>query len=368
MSIAAQRVRKNEAAGKAAAETVERATPLVDGAAHGFLPVPVAAVGGAPLRRLATGDDPLGGTAVDAPVVAALRRRRGRGARLPENVAGPWSDHFGADMSTVRVHDDAEAGRLARSVQATAFTYGDDIYVGPGVRPNSGDGLRVLAHEAGHVAAQRRGADRGAGGPLTVGRADDPAEAAADRAADAALGALRRSTAAPAASGTGHRTTHAVPAALRRSTKEPSTLQRLPLPKWMKFGKGGGAAQETRSVNPLHGIALPRPATPKDPDRRAGTKEVEEADGRRANLQRGQNPPQHVIKITTAGSAYGKWATNEAADVADGYAPDGGKKGLLGGVKSKDDLEQAWKREGVPNPGQWDKMEDPSPSRPVWYQ
>jgi hypothetical protein len=52
----------------------------------------------------------------------------------------------------------------------------------------------VLAHEVSHVAAQRSGLDRPASPQLSIGRADDPAEAAADRSADRMMTALRRGT------------------------------------------------------------------------------------------------------------------------------------------------------------------------------
>lgn len=146
-----------------------------------------------PLRRHGAGPDTLGGTEVDAGIASALRRRRGSGDTLPESVSTPFADHFGHDLSAVRIHHDAEAGHLAGSLQASAFTHGNDIYFAPGAyRPTDAGGQHVIAHELSHVVAQRTGADRGGPGPLTVGQADDPAEAAADRSAADALAALRR--------------------------------------------------------------------------------------------------------------------------------------------------------------------------------
>lgn len=148
----------------------------------------------APLRRSA--DDPIGGSPVTGGVASALRRRRGQGEAIPSSLAQGFGDHFGMDLSDVRVHTDGEAGRIATSLQARAFTHGSDIYFAPGAyQPGSSSGRHVLAHELSHIHAQHTGADRGTAGPLSVGRADDPAEAAADRSATAALSALRRSTA-----------------------------------------------------------------------------------------------------------------------------------------------------------------------------
>lgn len=160
----------------------------------GLQPVPGLLGALPPLRRHRADADPLGGTAVDGSIAEALRRRQGSGGRLPDSVADPMGQQLGIDTSALRVHADPEAGSIARSVQADAFTYGNDIYFAPGrYQPSSGAGQHVLAHELSHVAAQRAGSDGGSAGPLTVGRANDPAETAADRSADRVVSALRRS-------------------------------------------------------------------------------------------------------------------------------------------------------------------------------
>ncbi len=147
-----------------------------------------------PLRRHSSTTDPLGGTQVPGSMSRALRQREGNGARLPAAVADPMGQALGIDTSALRVHADPQAGSIADSVQAEAFTYGNDIYFAPGrYEPTSQTGRRVLAHELSHVAARRSGADSGTAGPLSVGRADDPAEVAADRSAERVIGALRRS-------------------------------------------------------------------------------------------------------------------------------------------------------------------------------
>jgi hypothetical protein len=212
--------------------------------------VPGLLVEGAPLRRRAHVADPLGGTAVDGAAQAVLSRRRGAGARLPESLSGPLGDHFGHDLSGVRVHADAEAGELASSLQATAFTHGSDVYFAPGAyRPSSQQGQRLIAHELGHVVAQRTGADRGSGGGLRVGLASDPAEAAADRAADGAMVALRRSAATVAEQqetandvmpGSIRRD---VPVHLRRSVQVPIRREDLQSAPGNTFEKGTGSYQ-----------------------------------------------------------------------------------------------------------------------------
>jgi hypothetical protein len=62
---------------------------------------------------------------------------------------------FGRDFSNVRVHDDAHAGATAASIDAAAFTVGEDVVFGPGrYDPSSDEGRRLLAHELAHVVQQ----------------------------------------------------------------------------------------------------------------------------------------------------------------------------------------------------------------------
>lgn len=183
-SVAAARLRKRNEPESVEPVSVSRdeATP------EGRTTLPP--IGTAPLRRFA---DPLGGSAVDADVQSVLRRREGGGQPLPAGLSGQFGQILGQDFSGVRVHADSEAGGVARALQSHAFTHGNDLYFAPGkFQPGSTAGQQLIAHELGHVVAQRTGADRGDGGGLTVGAADHPAEAAADRVAEQAMGALRR--------------------------------------------------------------------------------------------------------------------------------------------------------------------------------
>lgn len=61
---------------------------------------------------------------------------------------------LGATTSTIRVHEDASAKRMTSKLGADAFTVGDDIYFSSQARRSAGAGLRLLAHEASHVAQQ----------------------------------------------------------------------------------------------------------------------------------------------------------------------------------------------------------------------
>jgi hypothetical protein len=64
---------------------------------------------------------------------------------------------FGADFGGVRVHTGAQADGLARSIQAKAFTTGQDVYFRQGAyEPGSRGGQELIAHELTHVGQQIR--------------------------------------------------------------------------------------------------------------------------------------------------------------------------------------------------------------------
>jgi hypothetical protein len=77
------------------------------------------------------------------------------GQSLPDGVRGPMERALAADLSGVRLHTDAGADQLNRSLGALAFTTGQDIYFRSGAYDHgSRDGLTLIAHELSHVAQQ----------------------------------------------------------------------------------------------------------------------------------------------------------------------------------------------------------------------
>jgi hypothetical protein len=114
-------------------------------------------------------------------VVAALSRRRGYGEPLEEGVRTDLETKFGESFHDVRIHKDGEADALARSVSATAFTTGTDIYFAEGkFDTESAEGKELLAHEVAHV-SQQRGAPTS--GPMRVSQPGEPLERDAEQAA-----------------------------------------------------------------------------------------------------------------------------------------------------------------------------------------
>ena len=115
-------------------------------------------------------------------VEAAIARSRGSGARLDAGARERNAEALGDPLEDVRVHTDADASALARSVSARAFTTGSDLYFAAGeYRPGSVDGDRLLTHELAHV-VQQRGAPTT--GPLMVSQPGDALEIEADAAVE----------------------------------------------------------------------------------------------------------------------------------------------------------------------------------------
>lgn len=147
-------------------------------------PVPVAGLA-APDR------DPLGGRAVDADTVRQLAAPP-PGRRLHAGLRRRMEGELQGDFRGVRVHDDAASAGLARSIGASAFTHGSDIYLACRHDPGTDQGRHLIAHELAHVAQQQRGLDHGAqSGPPVIGRADDPLEADAEQQARRVVESLR---------------------------------------------------------------------------------------------------------------------------------------------------------------------------------
>ncbi|WNZ27755.1 DUF4157 domain-containing protein [Leptolyngbya sp. NK1-12] len=97
------------------------------------------------------------GMAVSPDVESAIQQARGGGHPLDESIRVPMEQAFGADFSGVRVHADGESDRLARSIQARAFTTGQDIFFSQGTYDfNSRTGQNLLAHELTHVVQQNK--------------------------------------------------------------------------------------------------------------------------------------------------------------------------------------------------------------------
>ncbi|MHB1318732.1 MAG: eCIS core domain-containing protein, partial [Anaerolineae bacterium] len=112
-------------------------------------------------------------------VERSIDAQAGGGVPLDHATRNQMEGAFGSDLSSVRVHNDAQADSLNADLSARAFTRGTDIFFASGeYAPGTGSGQRLLAHELAHVEQQQDGPK------LDVGSASDPAELEADAVAD----------------------------------------------------------------------------------------------------------------------------------------------------------------------------------------
>jgi hypothetical protein len=135
--------------------------------------------------------DAAGGTRADAPTPGRRTLTEslpGGGEAAPASVRKKVEAATGADLSGVRVHDDADAHGSAADVSARAYTVGQDIFMGAGQRADgSPEGDRLMAHELVHTVQQRGTAGSMQRMSLAVTSGGDASEHEADRVADAAL-------------------------------------------------------------------------------------------------------------------------------------------------------------------------------------
>ncbi|MEH2334322.1 eCIS core domain-containing protein [Nostoc sp.] len=90
---------------------------------------------------------------------ASINQARGGGQAMADNIRHPMEVAFGADFSGVKVHTDGQSDQLNRSIQARAFTTGQDVFFRQGeYNPGSRGGQELLAHELTHVVQQSGGA------------------------------------------------------------------------------------------------------------------------------------------------------------------------------------------------------------------
>ncbi|MEL6381792.1 MAG: DUF4157 domain-containing protein [Cyanobacteria bacterium J06626_18] len=108
------------------------------------------------LQRKAVG----GGVASDN-LESSIAAVRGQGRPLGDNIRGSMEQAFGADFSSVRIHTDSQSDQLNQSIQARAFTTGQDVFFRQGeYQPGDRGGQELLAHELTHVVQQNGSASQ----------------------------------------------------------------------------------------------------------------------------------------------------------------------------------------------------------------
>jgi len=93
-----------------------------------------------------------------------IRMQLSGGGHLGGIVRDQMEQSFGTSFSSVRIHTDATAARLASELRARAFTIGRDIAFASGqYRPGTLAGDALIAHELAHTIQQRNGRPAGMG-------------------------------------------------------------------------------------------------------------------------------------------------------------------------------------------------------------
>ena len=180
--------------------------------------------------------------------ISQLLGTAGGGHPLPAPTQAAMEGAFNTDFGRVRVHDDAAAREAAARLGATAFTAGNEVYLGAGApSPTSSAGQTLMAHELAHVVQQRQA------GTVRAGAVDGPGdrfEQAAEQAARQ-VGAGQRPTLAAAG---------APPAVQRQRTELPGLTRAEAQTLLTEFLQRHQTAQGGRSlkVNPTIELAILR--------------------------------------------------------------------------------------------------------------
>ena len=84
-----------------------------------------------------------------------LNNSKGGGSSFSGPVKNEMESGFGADFSSVKIHNDSNAVQMNKELGSQAFASGNDIYFNEGkYNPNSTDGKHLLAHELTHTVQQ----------------------------------------------------------------------------------------------------------------------------------------------------------------------------------------------------------------------
>ena len=95
------------------------------------------------------------GMSVSSSFISSLNASKGSGSLLPQGTRSFMENAFSTDFSKVKIHTGGQAYEMSKSINAKAFTYGNDIYFNEGqYDPESSDGRYLLGHELTHVIQQ----------------------------------------------------------------------------------------------------------------------------------------------------------------------------------------------------------------------
>lgn len=91
----------------------------------------------------------------DAALDGYVNNLNNRGHSLDNSVKKFFESRFGYDFSNIKIHTDVAAAKSAQSINALAYTSGNNIVFNSGqYKPETDSGKRLLAHELTHVVQQ----------------------------------------------------------------------------------------------------------------------------------------------------------------------------------------------------------------------
>ncbi|MFN7378036.1 MAG: DUF4157 domain-containing protein, partial [Pseudanabaena sp.] len=107
------------------------------------------------MKSLVQRRENLGGGEASLDLESSIQSARGSGQSLDPNLQDKMGQAMGADFSGVKVHTDSQSDQLNKSIQAKAFTTGQDVFFRQGAyNPSSASGQELIAHELTHVVQQ----------------------------------------------------------------------------------------------------------------------------------------------------------------------------------------------------------------------
>jgi hypothetical protein len=97
----------------------------------------------------------IGGGEASTELASAINSAKGSGQPLDTRLQQSMGQAMGADFSGVSVHTNKHSDQLNQSIQAKAFTTGQDVFFRQGAyQPGSRGGQELIAHELTHVVQQ----------------------------------------------------------------------------------------------------------------------------------------------------------------------------------------------------------------------
>lgn len=97
----------------------------------------------------------------DSNFTSQLQQTKGAGQPLDKSIRNEMESKTGSDLSGVKVHTGSAAHALSESINAKAFTHGQDVYFKNGnYDTNTDKGKELLAHEVVHTVQQKAGVRR----------------------------------------------------------------------------------------------------------------------------------------------------------------------------------------------------------------